>query len=108
VQRPSSQVHVNNNTSKSSSICNNTKILLDPNSAEEYDDQNESSIVVLVNEKDRPDAILASHTVGSGVSLQDLLACIQVASKAGYAIPAFFRLAMEQKITRESQTLWSR
>lgn len=85
-----------------------SKILLDPTSAEEYEDQTDSSIVVLVNEKNRPDAILGSHSFGSGVPLDDLLACVQVASKACQAIPAFFRLAIEQKVTRESQTLWSR
>lgn len=94
---------------KRNSSADTGKILLDPTSTEEYEDsQNDSSIVVLVNEKGRPDAILGSHTVGSGVSLPDLLACVQVAGKACHAIPAFFRLAMEQKITRESQTLWSR
>ncbi|KAG7358459.1 exosome complex exonuclease Rrp41 [Nitzschia inconspicua] len=85
-----------------------SRILLDPTSAEEFEDDDCSSVVVLVNEKNHPGAILGSHTFGGGVPLEDLLACVQVASKACHAIPAFFRLAMEQKVTRESQTLWSR
>ena len=82
-------------------------ILLDPTCAEE-EEERDSSIVILVNEERKPDMILGTHTVGSGTSLDDLLACIQIASKACSAIPAFWRLAMEQKLNRESQTLWSR
>ena len=82
-------------------------IRLDPTSVEE-EEERESSIIILVNEERNPEKILGSHTVGSGTSLDDLLACIQIASKACKAIPAFWRLAMEQKLNRESQTLWSR
>ncbi len=82
-------------------------IRLDPTAAEEQEEK-DSSIVVLVNDHSRADRILASHTVGPGMSLDNLLACLQIASKACHAIPAFWRLAMEQKVTRESQTLWSR
>lgn len=85
----------------------NNSIRLDPTSAEEQEER-DSSIIVLVNEQRKPDRILGSHTVGSGISLDDLLACVQIASKAAPAIPAFWRLAMEQKLNRESQTLWSR
>ena len=85
----------------------NSTIFLDPTAAEEQEHR-ESSIVVLVNEEKQADKILASHTVGPGTSLDDLLKCIQIASKACSAIPAFWRLAMEQKLSRESQTLWSR
>mmetsp|Transcript_77941 Transcript_77941/g.158362 ORF Transcript_77941/g.158362 Transcript_77941/m.158362 type:complete len:234 (+) Transcript_77941:1-702(+) len=79
-------------------------IRLDPTSNEE-EEERDSSIVVLVNEQKKPDKILGSHMVGLGVSLDDMLSCIQIASKACAAIPAFWRLAMEQKINRESQTL---
>jgi ribonuclease PH len=82
-------------------------IRLDPTSIEEQEER-DSSIIVLVNEQRKPDRILGSHTVGSGTSLDDLLACLQIASKACSAIPAFWRLAIEQKLNRESQTLWSR
>ena len=85
----------------------NNNIWLDPTSAEEQEER-DSSILVLVNEQRKPDRILGSHTVGPGVSLDELLACVQISSKACSAIPAFWRLAMEQKLDRESQTLWSR
>lgn len=91
-----------------------SKILLDPTSAEEFGESADNassscSIVVLVNQPKQPDAILGCSSSGGGLlPLNDLLACVQVASKACHAIPAFFRLAMEQKVTRESQTLWSR
>lgn len=84
-----------------------SKIRLDPTAVEEQEDR-DSSILVLVNEQKKPDRILGSHTVGSGVSLDELLSCVQIASKACSAIPTFWRLAMEQKLNRESQTLWSR
>jgi len=94
-------------TSLVGAISGKDPIRLDPTSTEEQEER-DSSIVVLVNEQRKPDMILGSHTVGSGTSLDDLLACIQIASKACSAIPAFWRLAMEQKVNRESQTLWSR
>lgn len=82
-------------------------VRLDPTALEE-EEEIDSSIVVLVNDHTRGDHVFASHTLGPGVSLDEMLACLQVASKACQAIPAFWRLAMEQKVTRESQTLWSR
>jgi ribonuclease PH len=82
-------------------------IRLDPTLSEEQEER-DSSIIVLVNEQRNPDAILGSHTLGSGISLDNLLACTQIASKACSAVPTFWRLAMEQKLNRESQTLWSR
>uniref|UniRef100_A0A7S4EJT1 Exoribonuclease phosphorolytic domain-containing protein n=1 Tax=Pseudo-nitzschia australis TaxID=44445 RepID=A0A7S4EJT1_9STRA len=84
-----------------------SKIRLDPTAVEEQEER-DSSILVLVNEQKTPDRILGSHTVGTGVSLDELLSCVQIASKACSAIPTFWRLAMEQKLNRESQTLWSR
>ena len=82
-------------------------IILDPCRAEE--EEAHTSILVLVNETSRPDKILGSQTIGQGLSsLDKVLACVQAASKAGPAIVAFWRLAVEQKVTRESQTLWSK
>mmetsp|Transcript_645 Transcript_645/g.1476 ORF Transcript_645/g.1476 Transcript_645/m.1476 type:complete len:232 (-) Transcript_645:80-775(-) len=86
-------------------VAKNSQILLDPSEAEE---QAEPTLLCLVNPHDKPDKVLASHTVGSGTSLEDLLKCLQISQKACSAIPAFWRLAMEQKVNRESQTLWSR
>ena len=98
---------VGDNDSQSIHSSNNTIIRLDPTSGEEQEER-DSSIVVLVNEQNKPDEILGSHSFGSGVSLDDFLACVIIASKACAALPAFFRLAIEQKANRESQTLWSR
>jgi ribonuclease PH len=83
-----------------------SNILLDPTSAEE--EEANTAVLVLVNESNQPDKILGSHTVGSGLSLEKLLSCTQVAAKACPAVVAFWRLAAEQKVTRESQTLWSK
>lgn len=83
-----------------------TSILLDPVTSEEEEDG--SSSIVLVNECSQPTKILGSHTIGSGLPLDQFLSCQQVASRACPAIPAFWRLAIEQKVTREMQTLWSK
>lgn len=83
-----------------------SSIYLDPSRAEE--EEPHASIVVLVNENNRPDRILGCHTMGEGLSVDDMLSCINAAAKVGPAIVAFWRIAVEQKVTRESQTLWSR
>lgn len=83
-----------------------SSIYLDPCRAEE--EEPHTTILVLVNENNRPDRILGCHTMGDGLSLENMLSCAQVAAKAGPAIVAFWRLAVEQKVTRESQTLWSK
>ena len=93
---------------KSESVRNKNNIIwLDPTSAEEQEER-DSSVLILINEQRESDRILGSHTVGSGISLDNYLACVQIASKACAAIPSFWRLAIEQKLNRESQTLWSR
>ena len=81
-------------------------ILLDPNSVEE--EEADTTVVVLVNEPNRKEKTLGSHTVGPGCSVDELLSCTQMASKTCSAIVTFWRLAVEQKVTRESQTLWSK
>lgn len=82
-------------------------IWLDPMAAEEQED-NDNAVVTLVNNSRQPTKVLGSHTIGtSGISLDQFLACQQVAAKACPAIPAFWRLAMDQKVQRESQTLWA-
>lgn len=44
----------------------------------------------------------------SGIISQDsYLSCIEASSRASKAVIAFMRLAIEQKVTREVQTLWS-
>ena len=81
-------------------------VYLDPSRAEE--EEANTSVLVLVNETTQPDKILGSHTIGRGLPLETMLGCVQVAAKACPAIVAFWRLAVEQKVTRESQTLWSK
>ena len=78
---------------------------LDPTTLEEK--QSDSSVVVLVNDNLNPDEILACQTMGASMPLESLLTCLQAASRASPAVVAFWRLAVEQKTTRQSQTLWS-
>jgi len=89
-----------------------TVIRLDPTSEEEEDGDCDSSLLVLVTKQpddlENSSSIIGSHTVGPGISVNDMLSCMNVASKASKAIAAFWRLAVEQKLTRESQTLWSK
>jgi ribonuclease PH len=86
-------------------------IVLDPTQSEEEEDK-DTSIIVLVtdprNGNQKHDTVLGTYTVGPGTSLDQLLPCIQIATKASTAITTFLRLAIEQKVTRESKTLWSR
>jgi ribonuclease PH len=88
-----------------------SSIVLDPTSTEEEEDK-DTSVVVLVNDPstdhDGHDKVLGTYTIGPGISLDELLSCVQIANKASPAVTAFVRLAMEQKIIRESKTLWSR
>jgi ribonuclease PH len=86
-------------------ISNDMPMRLDPTTQEE--NQNDSSVVVLVNENVKPDEILACQTMGAPMTLESLLTCLQAASRASPAVVAFWRLAVEQKTTRQSQTLWS-
>eukprot|EP00980_Cylindrotheca_fusiformis_P003756 scaffold834_cov123-Cylindrotheca_fusiformis.AAC.3 len=83
------------------------EILLDPVASEEGADDSNSEIV-LVTDCSQPTKILGSYTLGAGVSLDHFLSCQQVSAQASPAIPAFWRLAIEQKVTREMQTLWSK
>lgn len=95
-------------------------ILLDPSSEEELDP--EASVLVLITENERPERILATHSMvacspttktnsnkGTAASLSHstILSCAQAAAKATPAVVTFWRLAVEQRVTRESQTLWS-
>lgn len=75
-------------------------IRLDPDTAEE--DQY-GSIVVVVHE----DMILATHSTGVHSSMDIILQCVTAAQKMAPAVTSFWRLAVEQKATREAQTLWS-
>jgi exosome complex component RRP46 len=78
---------------------------LDPTAEEEESD--DSCVVMLVNDSTKPDELLGCQTMGESMSLEALLKCLEAASRACPAVAAFWRLAVEQKVTRQSQTLFS-
>lgn len=97
-------------------ISNNSIIKLDPTADEELEDG--SASVVLVTEsninaaapmiKDGGNAnLIGSTTFGLCTTPEKFLACVEAASRASSAVVAFMRLALEQKLERESVTLWS-
>lgn len=92
--------------SDNDSLSSSLPLKLDPVMEEEQNE--ESSIVVFVNDSAHPDKVLGCQTtMGTGIALEALLTCVQAASRASPAVIAFWRLAVEQKVTRESQTLWT-
>jgi ribonuclease PH len=92
-----------NTTSSGSSGSKN--IQLDPSADEE--NAVGAGIVVLVSDSTNPLKILGCQTAGVCMNTETLLQCCSVTEKACPAVTAFWRLAMEQKATRESKTLWS-
>ena len=76
-------------------------VSLDPTSLEE---QSAGAMVIITTPDNK---ILASHTSFVEVSIETLLKCCSVACRAGPAVIAFWRLVLEQKATREAQTLWA-
>lgn len=79
------------------------RIQLDPVAEEEQ--QAESVVVVFLDNDQR---VLGCHTSASmRQGPTQVLTCMSTAARAVPAVHAFWRLAMEQKATRESQTLWS-
>jgi ribonuclease PH len=84
---------------------NSKSIQLDPSADEE--NAVGAGIVVLVSDSTNPLQILGCQTAGISMNTDTLLQCCSVTEKACPAVTAFWRLAMEQKATRESKTLWS-
>mmetsp|Transcript_16503 Transcript_16503/g.19023 ORF Transcript_16503/g.19023 Transcript_16503/m.19023 type:complete len:245 (-) Transcript_16503:95-829(-) len=83
---------------------NNFPMILDPDLEEEQ--QENSSIVTLISSNTNPDHLLGSNTDGSGsLSLKQILGCQEAASKATTAVITFMRMAIEQKLIRQSKTL---
>jgi ribonuclease PH len=74
-------------------------IRLDPSAEEEQG----GGTIVLVTANDK---VLSCFTSNIQVSLDRLLQCCTLAHRASPAITAFWRLAVEQKVKREAQTLW--
>jgi len=105
-------------------------VLLDPTSEQEQHPSNAGVVVLVVDDASK---ILASHTTaiatakkkrssssaavvttssafgdsGGGIPLDTFLRCCEVAVSVRPAITAFWRTVVEQKVKRESQTLWS-
>ena len=77
-------------------------LLLDPNEEEE---QHQTSLTLITSSLE-PDCMLGSICEGK-LSLERLLSCQEAASRATPAVLAFLRLAIEQKVMRQSQTLWT-
>lgn len=107
-----------------------TLILLDPSAEEER----YATVLVLVTENEDPSRILATHSVGGtcaptlvseddddedmaastkkqqppqavALSLPTILTCAQAAAKATPAVVTFWRLAMEQRVTRDRKSV---
>lgn len=91
-------------------------LLLDPTAQEERESSCDATLFVLVTESLDPGRVLATQSVSIGgscttkaakMTLPNILACAQAASKSTQAVVTFWKLAMEQRAMRESQTLWS-
>lgn len=82
------------------SISQEEELLLDPIQEEEQ------TTMTLITSNSEPDRLLGSTGMGK-LSLDRLLACQEAASRASPAVLAFLRLAVEQKVTRQSKTLWA-
>ena len=89
-------------------ICvTNDALAFDPCRAEE--ETSDGSLVVLVMDSVE-EGIRSSLVVNGakgGLRLGEYLACVEGAERAKAAILAFWRIALEQKTTREHKTLWT-
>lgn len=121
---------VSSSSSSSSSSSTSRCIQLDPTAEEEEDNDDDDNInnyggggtvVLFTNGSVDGDqetrttttslhgtTILACHTSGNlHLTIPVLLQCCAAADQVRPALIAFWRLVMEQKVTREAQTLWS-
>ena len=80
-------------------------VWLDP-TADEESGQGHST-VVLVTDTSKQSTILNNMTFGSPLSLEGLTCSIDVSNQMAVAMLKFMRLAVEQKVNKELQTLWS-
>mmetsp|Transcript_21475 Transcript_21475/g.44665 ORF Transcript_21475/g.44665 Transcript_21475/m.44665 type:complete len:310 (+) Transcript_21475:181-1110(+) len=93
-------------------------IWLDPTAEEESGEGH--AVVVLVTDaaalsknssaeklNSEVERIITSFTYGSSLSLSGLLASVASTEQSSAAMLAFMRLALEQKVQREAQTLWA-
>ena len=77
------------------------EIKFDPTSEEE---SSEDYSAIIVSTDSVKEGVIATVTSGS-FHLDSFLSCVEVASRASKAVVAFMRIATEQKVTREAQTL---
>jgi len=98
------------NGSGSSTANNNAplpQLQLDPVAEEEQEADRGVLVVILLSDKQKVQ-LLGCHSSNSlRQSPAQILAAVTAAARAVPAVHAFWRLAVEQKVTRESQTLWS-
>jgi ribonuclease PH len=89
-------------------------ILFDPTAEEESNDEY-AAIILATTDKDDDDnedynssaaRVISSLTFGQ-FQLESFLACIESSERASKAMLAFMRVVQEQKVVRESKTLWS-
>lgn len=83
-------------------------IWVDPTAEEESAEGH--SIVVLVSEasaSSESPGIVTSFTYGAPMSMQGLLHSVKSVDQCNAAMVAFMRMAVEQKVQREIETLWS-
>ena len=80
-------------------------VWLDPTAEEESGVGH--STVVLVTDTSKESLILNNMTFGSPLSLEGLTCSIEVSNQMAVAMVKFMRLAVEQKVNKELQTLWS-
>ena len=90
------------------------ELRLDPCAEEEA--PGEGAVVIVVTNSSGNAEAAGSNGGGAGIlssmsfgttSLEAYLACVEGSARASKAVLAFLRLAVEQKVTREAQTLWS-
>mmetsp|Transcript_14181 Transcript_14181/g.31665 ORF Transcript_14181/g.31665 Transcript_14181/m.31665 type:complete len:130 (-) Transcript_14181:219-608(-) len=100
---------VNGGVSNGGRSSSTYEICLDPCAEEESPGEGATVVIVTNNNSaggDGGNGILSSMSFGT-LSLESYLACVEGSARASKAVLAFLRLAVEQKVTREAQTLWS-
>lgn len=100
---------------KCSDSNSSANILFDPTAEEESNDEY-AAIILATTDKDDDDdnedynscaaRVISSLTFGQ-FQLESFLACIESSGRASKAMLAFMRVVQEQKVVRESKTLWS-
>lgn len=87
-------------------------IWMDPTAEEESAEGH--TIVILVteagssdDEADKAAEVITSFTSGAPLSMSGLIQCMETTDKFNTAMVAFMRMAVDQKVQKEVETLWS-